>query len=187
MTYPQTVWRVNLENFKFFITVKKDDDEVHTQELGAEALARVLSGIADMPSNQELIYYIANSKSFEVRKDVAYREKINVATLELLVQDTSIDVRRALCSQQAFSDWATTEIILDYANSDVECAKIIAGKLNDYSNADVSMIAKALLDHPDPEVRNVLANGWNIPKQILKKLLSDEDPGVRATAQNSLS
>jgi hypothetical protein len=97
MTDPQTEWRVNLENFKFFITVKKDDDEVYTQELGAEALARALSGIADTPSNEDLIYYIANSKSSEVRQDVAYREKINDATLELLARDTSIDVRRRLC------------------------------------------------------------------------------------------
>lgn len=130
MIHPQTEWRVILENFKFFITVKKDDDEVYTQELAAEALARVLSGIADRPSNQELIYYMANSNSSEVRKDVAYRENMNVATLELLAQDTSIDVRRNLCSQQAFCDWATTETILDYATSDVECAKTIAGKLN---------------------------------------------------------
>lgn len=175
-----------MENFKFFITVKKDDNEVYTQELGAEALARMLSGIADTPSNEELIYYVANSKSSEVRQDVAYRDKINEATLELLVHDTSIDVRRRLCGQQAFCDWATTEIVLDYATSDVECAKTIASRLSDYSNADAAVIGDVLLAHSDPDVRNALAGNWGTPKKMLKKLLADEDPGVRSSAQRTL-
>lgn len=175
-----------MSKLTFKLTVQNDAGEVASYDLGAEALARLAGSLPDNPENTQLFHHLAQSASSDVRTEIAYRDNLNEDTVELLSCDPAIDVRRRLCGQTPFSEWATTEMIIELVNADIDCAKTIAGRISEYSNADVNLIAAVVMQHSDPDVRNSLASSWGAPKKVIKQLLKDDDAGVRASAKRTL-
>lgn len=175
-----------MSKLTFKLTVQNDAGEVTSYDLGAEALARLAGSLPDNAENSELFHHLAQSPSSDVRTEIAYRDNISEATVELLAHDPAIDVRRRVCGQTPFSEWATTETIVELVNADIDCAKTIAGRISEYSNADANVIAAAIMQHSDPDVRNALASSWGAPKKVIKQLLEDDDAGVRASAKKTL-
>jgi hypothetical protein len=175
-----------MTSVKFKLVIEIDGADATFEYLSAECVSALAGRLQDVAENSALFGHLAKSPSTEVRSDIAYKDNLNEDTVKLLSQDTSIDVRRRICGQQPFREWACTEILLNYISADIECAKTIAGCISDYSNADVNEIAIELCEHTDPDVRNALASSWGAPKKFLKKLLSDPDASVRASAQRAL-
>jgi|LauGreDrversion4_2_1035121.scaffolds.fasta_scaffold12392_7 HEAT repeat protein len=175
-----------MTSVKFKLMIEIDGTEVISEYLGSECVSSLAGRLPDIAENKALFGHLAKSTSSEVRSEIAYKDHLNEETVELLSQDNSVDVRRRICGQKPFREWACTEILLNYISADIECAKTIAGSISDYGNADVNDIAIEICEHPDPDVRNALAGSWGAPKKILKKLLSDPDASVRASAQRSL-
>jgi hypothetical protein len=175
-----------VKSVKFSLLVQIDGGEEKRFEIGSEVLSRMSSGIPDAADSQDILHFLAMSPSSEVRADVAYKDCISEETVELLANDNSIDVRRRLCGQTPFSEWATTEKLIEFINLDLDCARTIAGRINEYSNADTNEVAAVLRDHSDPDVRRALAGCWGIAKSIAKQLLKDADPDVRAAAKRTL-
>ncbi|CAN1503980.1 hypothetical protein MCEREM21A_00585 [Sphingomonadaceae bacterium] len=171
---------------QFKLTIEIDGAAVIQEYLGSECVSALAGRIPDVAENKSIFGHIAKSSSSEVRSEIAYKDHLNEDTVELLSQDASIDVRRRICSQSSFREWASTEILLEYIRADIECAKTIAGNISEYSNADVNEVAIEICEHADPDVRNALAGSWGAPKKFLKKLLSDPDASVRSSAQRSL-
>lgn len=175
-----------MQNIKFKLVIEVDGSVSHTEDLGAECLDALANRLQDVSDNFDLFGYLAQSSSSEVRKSIAYKESISEVTIELLACDTCIDVRRNLSGQAPFREWASTEIALQFLRDDVECAKNIAGKLGDFTTADINKLGAEICAHSDPDVRNALASSWGAPKKYVKQLLSDPDPMVRASAKNTL-
>lgn len=175
-----------MTSVKFKLVIEIDGTEVCTEELGSEAVSGLTGRLADVAESKDIFGYLAQCASSEVRSDIAYKDNLNEDTVELLSKDPSIDVRRRLCGQTPFREWASTELLLEYISADIECAKTIAGSVGDYSNADANKIAIELCKHADPDVRNALAGSWGAPKKFVKQLLSDTDASVRASAKRTL-
>jgi len=175
-----------MTSVKFKLVIEAEGVEVFSEELGSECVSGLTGRLQDIADNKDLFGYLAKCPSSEVRNDIAYKDNLNEETVELLSKDTSIEVRRTLCGQTPFREWATTELLLEYIGADIECAKTIAGSLGDYSNVDANKVAIALCKHSDPDVRNALAGSWGAPKRFVKQLLSDPDASVRASAKRTL-
>ena len=174
------------------LVVEVDQKEVHSVALGSHAVSGLISGLPyhrrpEADENASLYEYFALSPSSGVRRDVAGEDFINEQTLELLAKDDAIDVRRAISTNAKFRDWATTEMLTDYIQSDIECANNIAASLGDFTCADTNVIAAVICNHSDPEVRQTLANSYNAPTKFVKQLASDPDQSVRAAAKDTLS
>lgn len=175
-----------MKNMKFSLLVQIEGGEEKRFEIGSEVLSQMSSSLPDASDSQEILHFLAMSPSSEVRSGIAYKDCLSQETVELLAKDNSIDVRRRLCGQTPFSEWATTEKLIEFINLDLDCARTIAGRINEYSNADTNEVAAVLRDHSDPDVRRALAGSWGIAKNIAKQLLNDADPDVRATAKRTL-
>lgn len=171
---------------KFKLVIEIDGDDVFNEELGSEAVSGLTGRLPDTAESKEVFGYLAQCASSEVRTDIAYKDNLNEETVERLSQDASIEVRRRLCGQTPFREWASTEILLEYISADIDCAKTIAGSVGDYSNSDANKVAIELCKHSDPDVRNALAGSWGAPKKFVKQLLSDPDASVRASAKRTL-
>ena len=117
---------------------------------------------------------------------MAENNAINEDILERLAKDKAVDVRRSVSDCNKFKTWATAEIVIDYIQSDIECAKNIALEIGDFTEVDTNTIADVLCNHSDPGVRIALADSYKAPKNILKQLLSDPEHSVRCAARESL-
>ena len=171
------------------LVVEADEQEVHSVVLDSEALAPLVGALPYRKCEDEyvsLLGYLAQSPSSEVRKAVAENNAINEDILELLAKDKAVEVRRSVSYCDKFKTWATEEIVIDYIQSDIECAKTIARDLSEFTEIDINAIADALRNHSDPGVRTVLADSYNAPKKILKQLLTDPEHSVRCAARESL-
>jgi hypothetical protein len=175
-----------MTSVKFRLVIEVDNAEVFAEELGSECVGGVAGRLQDVVDNKDLFGLLAKCASSEVRSDIAYKDNLHEETVALLAQDASIDVRRRLCGQTPFKEWASTELLLEYISSDIDCAKTIAGSVAEYKNADMNKVAVDLCKHSDPDVRNVLAGNWGSPKKFVKQLLSDADPSVRSSAKRTL-
>jgi hypothetical protein len=175
-----------MTSVKFKLVIEIDGADVFNEELGSEAVSGLTGRLPDTSESKEVFGYLAQCASSEVRTDIAYKDNLNEETVERLSQDASIEVRRRLCGQTPFREWASTEILLEYISADIDCAKTIAGSVGDYSNADANKVAIELCKHADPDVRNALAGSWGAPKKFVKQLLSDPDASVRASAKRTL-
>ena len=175
-----------MTSVKFKLVIEVDGAECFNEELGSECVSGLTGRLQDIEENKDLFGYLAQCASSEVRTDIAYKDNLNEETVELLSQDASIEVRRRLCGQTPFREWASTELLLEYIGADIECAKTIAGSVGDYNNADANKVAIELCKHSDPDVRNALAGSWGAPKKFVKQLLSDPDASVRASAKRTL-
>ena len=175
-----------MTSVKFKLVIEVDNAEVFNEELGSECVSGVAGRLQDIADNKDLFGFLAKCASSEVRSDIAYKDNLHEDTVALLAQDASIDVRRRICGQTPFREWASTELLLDYISADIDCAKTIAGGVGEYNNADVNKIAVELCKHSDPDVRNALAGSWGAPKKFVKQLLSDSDSSVRASARRTL-
>ena len=171
------------------LVVETDEQEVHSVILDSEALAALVGALPYSKCEDEfvsLLGYLAQSSSSEVRKAVAENNAINEDILELLAKDKAVDVRRSVSYCDEFKTWASTEIVIDYIQSDIECAKSIAGDLGSFTEVDTNTIADMLCNHTDPGVRKALADSYSAPKKILKQLLTDTEHSVRCAARDSL-
>ena len=178
-----------MSKIAYKLVVEADEQEVHSVVLDSEALAELVRVLPYRKCEDEfvsLLGYLAQSSSSEVRKTVAENNAINEDILELLAIDKVVEVRRSISYCDEFKTWATTEIVIDYIESDIECAKSIAGDLGNFTEVDTNTIADVLRNHSDPGVRMALADSYSTPKKILKQLLSDPEHSVRCAARHSL-
>ena len=171
------------------LVVEADEQEVHSVVLDSDALAALVGALPYRKCEDEfvgLLGYFAQSPSSEVRKAVAENNAINEDILELLAKDKAVDVRRSVSDCDEFKTWASTEVVIDYIQSDIDCAKSIAGDLGSFTEVDTNTIADMLCNHSDPGVRKALADSYSAPKKILKQLLMDPEHSVRCAAKEAL-
>ena len=70
---------------------------------------------------------------------------------------------------------------------DKDCAETIASWIEEFQNCDTDTLTKAFLSSTDPERRWFLANNYNAPTKVLKRLSEDPDPGIAAEARKRLA
>jgi hypothetical protein len=154
-------------------------------ELGSMPAPSVIN---DLPEEEEFVPVyacLAKSRSALVRRAVATKEVLSAETVALLASDSEPDVIKQIVNRhrEKLSEADLTQII-KRGWSDVNTD--IASRVEEYRDADVSVIAKLLAESEDPWVRAILAANDLAPKAILKQLTADPDGSVRRAARKSL-
>lgn len=170
----------------FELVVRKNGTAVLTQPLSFGAMSSIISDARDSADNAQLFRLAAEHPSIDVRQNVAYKDKLDEGTLAMLAADPCVTVTRNLVRSAAFKQWVSKEQLLDLLNADVEIAESVANSVNEYENADSSVLAPVLAGMMDPKVRHALVSSYSIPKSIAKRFVSDPDPSVRAAAQERI-
>lgn len=176
-----------MPTLKVRLVCEVDGEVVHDGEIGSDLIASLVSSIPESEDNADLLGYMALSPSCEVRQNVAYKDHLKEETIALLAADNSVEVLRNICSRDAFKHWATEEVLFKLIKHDVECAKNIASSVGEYSNVEANRVTVELCKHPDPGVRQRLADTYSTPKVVVKRLTQDVDSGVRAAAKKTLN
>ena len=178
-----------MSKIAYKLVVEADEKEVHSVVLDSEMLTALVGALPYPKCEDEfvsLLGYLAQSSSSEVRKAVADNNAINEDILELLAKDKDVEVRRSVSDSDKFRTWATEEVVINYIEADIECAKTIAHALGEFTEIDINAIADTLRNHSDPRVRTALTYSYNAPKKILKQLLTDPEHSVRCAAREAL-
>ncbi len=169
----------------FFITIKLNEKIVEFP-LSYESLGSLISSYIDDAAGNELFEAAATHPSSSVREQVAYKENLSEAAVEILKKDKSINVLRCLARTQAFRKYATFEDVERLISLDVEVAQSIASYHESFELIESSKIIEILLKSSDPSVLASLASNYSTPKKITKTLLNYPDPYVANEAKSRM-
>lgn len=177
-----------MSNLKFRLVVEQDGKDVHTEELSVFMLRSLAPDWRDGSFSPELLGYFAQYPDVEVANRAAGDKRISDSTLEILAKSKSLEIRRKLIGNDKFRDWASTELLIEYANADVEAASNIAGSLEYFKTADHKTIIEFFLKHPNPYVRYCIVDDYpKLSQKVLKTLqANDPDSSVRERAKRGL-
>jgi hypothetical protein len=171
---------------KFTLHASDDGKEVFTAPLSYEALANIISNYPDHDDSNDFFLLAAKHPACIVRENIAYKDHLSAEVVEILAKDRSVPVLRHLVRSSAFREQATYEQLEKFINLDIEIAQSIANNVELFQEADIVKLANLLAAHEDPSVAASLADNYNAPKKILKKLLTHPDPYVANAAKARL-
>ncbi|MFN5881312.1 MAG: hypothetical protein ACK44L_06335 [Burkholderiales bacterium] len=155
-------------------------------ELGFEDFSQIVSNLPDTAEHADLFDLLSEHPSIAIREYVAMKDNLAESTVKRLAADRDVSVIRSLLRSSKGQEFLSTAQLLEMISRDVEAAESVANQVEAFDSADIDELAAALLKHGDARVRNSLAGNSSAPKKILKTLLKDPDPNVRASAQQSL-
>ena len=168
----------------FKLVISDGDKEAFSANLSYDLVKEIVSSFAYEGVGDDAFYLLAARHPAEVvRMRVAYIDTLPEEVCELLANDTSIDVLRALVDTTSFKEWASAGLIEALVTRDTEIAAKVARDIGTYRQVNVAALATRFAAHPDPAVVHRLAMSSDVPKKILKTLLTHADPSVAATAR----
>jgi hypothetical protein len=164
-----------------------DDLEI---PVGYELLETIADRIGDHEDLQEFYHRMAQHPNPEVRYAVAYYEKLRADTIALLLQDSEVKtIERVLDDNERIAKVDEDEIkriIVEYKNTDI--LKAIVNRFEDIDTEEPNSILDLIIEnHGDNlELMGTIADSWDTPKHILKKLKKSKDIDIVRKATESL-
>jgi len=164
-----------------------DDLEI---EVGYELLYRIADNIGDHEDLQDVYHKLAGSTNPEVREAIAYYDNLSPETVELLLQDSEIDILERVLGNSdnisKVSDNVIKKVIEEHPVSDV-----LKAIINNYEHIDSdnpNAILELIVEKAENNyaVLGELAESWDAPKYILKRLQKHSDVEIRRKATESL-
>jgi hypothetical protein len=165
------------------VVISEGSKEVLSAPISYNSFATVVSEISDSEANQAFFAEAAKHAAPNVRENVAYKENLDKATVDLLSKDTSVNVLRNLVRTVAFKKYAKQDLIEKLIATDAEVATTIAGDLEAYEQGDMNKSIDLIIKMNNPFVINSIANNYSTPKKVLKTLMSYPDPLIAFDAK----
>jgi len=165
------------------VVISEGSKEVLSVPISYNSFATVVSEISDSEANQAFFAEAAKHAAPNVRENVAYKENLDKATVDLLSKDTSVNVLRNLVRTAAFKKYAKQDLIEKLIATDAEVATTIAGDLEAYEQGDMNKSIDLIIKMNNPFVINSIANNYSTPKKVLKTLMSYPDPLIAFDAK----
>ena len=166
--------------FKLSVTSGKKTIEI---PISYESLASFISSYPDRPDSATLFELAASHPSSYVREQVAYKENLSEATVEILKQDSSINVLRCLARTESFRKYAHLEDVLRFVSLDPELAQSVASYFESYEQVEPSKIIDALSKSTDPGILYSLVSNYSTPKKVVKSFTNHADPHIAGEAK----
>ena len=156
--------------------------------IGIELAGNIASYLNDNESNQEIFHELAQHTSSSVRKEIAYKDNLSKETAKLLLADKDVSVLNNLLRsdsvKEVFNDDDFKYIL---STNNEEAIENVISYLDDYvSLSDADECLNEILALNSDYLTLQVANNYNTPKKILKKLLKHNDPDIVAAAKSSL-
>jgi hypothetical protein len=155
--------------------------------VGAEFQSNILSAIPDTPLYEELFHLLSKSPNGELRSELAWKDNLKDETIRLLLKDKDTSVLDRILNNNAAQGIVSTKQLLnfiDIGNHDI--IKTIIQNLSNYEDIDIDAVVDKVLDLNNSKLELALAEGWNVPKKILKRLVKSDDPDISYAAKKSL-
>jgi hypothetical protein len=166
------------------VVILEGSKEVLSTPISFNSFASVVSDTADSESNQEFFALAAKHLAQNVRENVAYKDNLDKATVDLLSKDSSVNVLRNIVRTAGFKKYAKQDLIEKLIQQDADVAQTIAGDLESYEQADANKIIDLVIKLNNPYLINSIASNYSTPKKILKTLMAHPDPLVAFEAKN---
>jgi hypothetical protein len=106
--------------------------------------------------------------------------------LDSLSLKSNPNVIRNLVRNENYKKRLTIEAARKVINDNYALEAIISS-IDQFEEIDSDLFLKELIVNPNPDIRFMIAEGWNVPKKYKKLLLKDADADVRAAAAKALS
>lgn len=156
-------------------------------DIGIDLISNIASSLADDKNYQEVFHILAQSKSANIRQEIAYKDNITEETATLLLEDKDTSVLERMVRNDVAKGIINDEIldsIIQRANEEV--LKEIANNFDGYSNVSIEKTAKKLVELNNLTITLAVAENYSTPKKALKALLKHSDPDIARAAQRSL-
>lgn len=156
-------------------------------EVGYALLTVIAENLPDDPMYADALDTLAQSHSSQIRAHVARKHVLRASTVELLSQDSSMDVLRALVKNHAACKvMAGPDVMQMIRKNDGPLGEAIATHLHLFEKCDTQVLAGALAQSTDPQVRGALAANKNTPPGVLQGLAFDADAEVSRRAARAV-
>ena len=155
--------------------------------MGAGFQQRLVDIIPDTPLYSDIFHILSQSGDAEVRSDLAYKDNLKEETVALLLEDKDTNVLNRILNNSTAEGIVTTEQLISFVNNgNTDIVKTIIQNLLNYENVDIDKVVDEILDMNNPSLALTLAEGWSVPKRILKRLVESDDPDISYAAKKSL-
>ena len=165
------------------VVISEGSKEVLSTPISYNTFASVVSETPDSKGNQEFFAIAAKHLAQNVRENVASKDNLDKATVDLLSNDSSVNVLRNLVRTAGFKKYAKQDLLEKLIQQDPDIAQDIAGDRESYEQADANKIIDLIIKLNDPYVINSIASNYSTPKKILKILMAHPDPSVAFEAK----
>jgi hypothetical protein len=156
-------------------------------ELNFSTLADISLSLSSSKANRKLFHELAKSDCADIREQVSTINSLDDETIDILINDTSIDVLRQMVDHgraQCIIAQEDLERLIDTGDTELLCS--IAKNVDEYDSCDIHLICLKLVKQRDPRVRDSLSDNEYAPRVFLETLLKDEDTEVANTAKYTL-
>ncbi len=155
--------------------------------MGVGFQSGVLGAIPDTPLYTELFHILARSTDAELRSDIAWKDNLKDETVSLLLEDKDTNVLDRILANSAVQSIVTTKQLVNFIDmGNTSIIKTIIQNISSYEDIDIDAVVTKILDMNNRKLELDLAEGWNVPKKILKKLLKSDDLDIAYAAKKSL-
>ena len=173
------------DQMKIKLVIEKDKKSV-SAEIGAETLSQFLSRLPCNKDTREFFEIASEIQSEKIQESIAQMDNMFPEILETLSLKNNPNVMRNLIRNENFKKKFPIEDARKLINDNYALEAIISS-IDQFEDIDSDILLRELVDNPNPDIRFMLAEGWNVPKKFKKILLKDKDADVRAAAAKSLS
>lgn len=155
--------------------------------VGIEFARNIVSDIPDGKEYYGVLHEFALSKVAAIRAEVAYKRCMSQETVKLLLQDRNIEVLSRIVTSECAKEYITDKDI-DHiiATNSEDAIENIISYMDDYENINQVQTIEKIMKLENEYLLLKLADNWNTPKSVLKKLKDHKDPDVSKAARKSL-
>jgi hypothetical protein len=170
---------------KIKLVIEKDKKSV-SAEIGAETLSQFLSRLPCNKDTREFFEITSEIQSEKIQESIAQMDNMFPDILDSLSLKNSPNVIRNLVRNENYKKRLTIDQVRKVINDNYAIESIISN-IEQFEEIDSEILLKELVDNPNPDIRFMIAEGWNVPKKYKKMLLKDQDADVRFAAAKSLN
>ena len=168
---------------KIVVEVEKRSASV---EIGASTLSQIISNIPCNKDTKEFYKLIAEIPSEKIQENIAYNDKMFSEILSSLSFKNNPNVLRNLIRNDAAKKFVTTEQALNLISDNYAIEGLISS-IDQFEEIDTDAIIKKLINNPNPDIRLMIAESYNVSKKYKKLLLKDSDADVRNAAYRAIN
>jgi len=161
-------------------------------KLGHKGLLDISYSIDDCKRNAGVFHELAKSHSSEIRSNVSGNKHLKDKTFDMLLQDSSLEVMRAIICHDHFKKRMDKAIIERFIETgDTEILISIATEIDEfvslYDVCEMDWLCEKLIVQKDPAVLYELAANDSVPIFFMSKLAEHYDVNIAEKAEKTLS
>ena len=155
-------------------------------EIGVDTMSQIIGRIPCNKDTQDFFKMLAEIQSEKLQENIAANDHMFIDILKSLSMKDHPNVLRNLVRNENAKKFITTDQAINCISDNYTIESIISA-LDQFEEIDSDTLIKKLITNSNPDIRQMIAESYNIPKKYKKMLLKDNDPDVRNAAFKSVN